>query len=589
MVHLKTYTGSIYKKAIAVFICVMLCATLMQAQHIDLENVGKNLKDKLKKKPFTITGGVNASSIFYTGNAGSGRDPFSYFINGSVNVSIYGVNIPLSFAFTNRGLSYNYSFPRVPNRLSIHPKYKWITGHIGDVSMTFSPYTLQGLLFTGIGVDLAPPGKWKYSVMYGRLQKAVAYRPGNGQTLAAYKRFGYGFKVDYENSAYKWGVSLFRAGDVINSLAVKPDSLQIYPQENTAISMHQSLPLVKNLIFTSEYGISAMTSDSRAPKYADSNSVNWLVRLLGGKTSTNIFKAFKAQLNYTIGSSMIGVGYERIDPGYQTLGAYYFNNDLENITANFAQSLFKGKINFLGNVGMQKDDLDKKKTGGSRRTVMAVNLTYAASKRFTSTMTYTNFQTFTNVKPQFQYINQLTPFDNLDTLNFRQLSQNANLNINYVVSSHKDRPKNLNLNFSFQDAYDMQGGVISTANASQFYNFAGSYNVTNVPKAMNLSGAFNLTYNTIGKNEMLTLGPTIAVSKQFWDKKIRTNASVSYNTTLPNALTAGQQVISMRMNGGYVYKKKHNVNVGVVGMNRAAKGKPRLYDYTATISYNYNF
>lgn len=588
MIDLKSYIRVAFK---AILFCVLTCAcaNLLHAQQIDLENVGKDLKSKLKKKPFAISGAVNASTMFYMGNAGSGRDPFSYFLNGNVNVSIYGVTVPLSFAFTNRGFSYNYSFPRVPNRLSIHPKYKWITGHIGDVSMAFSPYTLQGLLFTGAGAELSPRGKWKYAAMGGRLQKAVEYRRGNGVTLAAYKRIGYGVKVNYENGGYKWGMSLFRASDIINSLELKPDSLQIYPQENIAISMNQSLPLLKNLVFMGEYGISALTSDSRAPKYADSNQVDWLVRLLGGKTSTNIFKAYKAQLNYTIGSTMVGVGYERIDPGFQTMGAYYFNNDLENITANFAQSLFKGKINFSGNVGLQKDDLEKKKTGGSRRTVMAVNLTYAASKRFTSSVSYTNFQTFTNVKPQFQYINQLTPYDNLDTLNFRQLSQNANMNVNYVVSTNKERPKNLNLNFSFQDAYDMQGGVISRANASQFYNFAGSYTVTNMPKAMNLCAAFNLTYNTIGKNDMMTLGPTVAVSKQFWNKKIKTNTSVSYNTTLPNAVTPGQQVVSVRMSGGYVYRKKHNVNLGVVGMNRTAKEKPSTYDYTATISYNYNF
>lgn len=561
----------------------------VQGQQIDLEHVGKDLKSKLKKKPFTFSGGINASSIFYTGNAGSGRDPFSYFINGNVNIGVFGTSIPLSFAFTNRGFSYNYTFPRVPNRLSLHPKYKWITGHIGDVTMNFSPYTLNGLLFTGAGVDLAPRGKWKYSVMAGKLQKAVEYRPDNGQTLAAYKRMGYGFKVDYDNGPYKWGMSLFRATDNVNSLQRKPDSLQIFPQENTAISMHHSLPLIKNLVFTGEIGISALTRDSRAPKYADSQDVNWLVKLLGGKTSTSIYKAFKSQLNYTIGSSMIGVGYERIDPGYQTLGAYYFNNDLENITANFAQSFFKGKVNLSGNIGLQRDDLDKKKTGGSRRTVMAINLSYNASQRFTSNITYTNFQTFTNIKPQFQYINQLTDFDNLDTLNFRQLSQNANININYVVSNHKDRPQNLNLNFSFQDSYDMQGGVISKSNASQFYNFAGSYTFTNVPKAMNITGAFNATYNAIGKNDMLTFGPTVAVTKQLLDKKLRTNASISYNTTLPNDVTPGQQVICGRINGAYVYRKKHTINLGFVGMNRSASGKTALYDYTATVTYNYNF
>jgi hypothetical protein len=577
-------------QALSIGFALVIINTRMQAQQVDLEHVGKDLKGKIKnKKPVKITGGVSASSVFYKGNAGAGRDPFSYYINGNVNLSLYGISIPASFAFTNRGFSYGYTLPNVPNRLSLHPKYKWITAHIGDVSTNFSPYTLNGLLYRGGGLDLSPKGKWKYSLMGGRLQKAVEYRPDNGQTLAAYKRFGYGAKINYENSAYKWAISIFKAKDVMNSLELKPDSLQIYPQENTAVSIEESMPIIRNLVLTSEYAVSALTRDIRAPKYADSNRVNWMVKLFGGSTATNIYKAYKTELNYTIGSSMIGVGYERIDPGYQTLGAYYFNNDLENITANFAQSFFKGKINLSGNVGLQRDDLDHKKTGGSRRTVSAVNINWNASQRFTSNLSYSNFQTYTNVKPQFQYINQLTPFDNLDTLNFRQLSQNGNVNINYVVSTNKEKPQNVNLNLSFQDSYDMQGGIITEASASQFYNFAGSYNFNHSKKAMGLTGALNITYNTIGKNDMITYGPTVAVNKQFWDKQIRTNASVSYNKTVANEMSPGQQVISVRLTGGYVFKKKHNINISAVGMNRMATGKSSIYDYTGTIAYNFNF
>ena len=201
---------------------------------------------------------------------------------------------------------------------------------------------------------------------------------------------------------------------------------------------------------------------------------------------------------------------------------------------------------------------------------------------------YSNFQTYTNVKPQFQYINQLTPFDNLDTLNFRQLSQNANVNINYIVSKDRERPQNLNLNLSFQDSYDMQGGIIAKGNASQFYNFAGSYTRTSIPKAMNLTGAFNMTYNTIGTNEMITLGPTLGFNKQLWNKKVHTGASVSYNKTLASSKTQNQ-FMTMRMNATYTYKKKHNIGMNTVGMIRSVAGKGNTHDVTATVTYNYNF
>ncbi len=571
-------------------VCIlMISVPTVHAQSIDVENIGKNVKEKLKdKKPLKISGGINASTIFYAGNTNSGRDPFSYYLNGNVNLSLYGINMPLSFSFTNSGFSYQYTFPRSPNRLSLHPRYKWITGHIGDAAMNFSPYTLNGLLFTGAGVELSPKGRWKYSAMYGRLQKPIEYKPDSANAVAAYKRIGYGAKVSYEHGAYKAAVSIFQAKDYLNSLQLKPDSLQIYPQQNTAISMEVALPLMKNLILSTEYGISLLTKDIRAPKYADSIQINWLTKAAGGRLSTNKYKAVKSGLNYVIGSSMIGMGYERIDPGYQTLGAYYFNNDLENITANFAQSLFKGKVNLSGNAGIQRDDVDKQKAGRSSRNVMAFNLNYNASQRLMTMLSYSNFQTFTNVKPQFQYINQLTPYDNLDTLNFRQLSQNANMNVNYIIGKNKEKPQNLNVNFSFQDSYDMQDGVITKGNASQFYNFAGAYNRSNLSKAMNLTGAFNLTYNTIGTNELFTLGPTLAASKMFWNKKLRTGASLSYNQAFAGS-TKQSEVMAIRMNAGYAYKKKHNISFNTAGMMRRTQGGKSAQDVTATLNYNYNF
>jgi hypothetical protein len=560
------------------------------AQNIDIQNVGKNLKAKLNdKKPFKITGGVSASTVLYAGNAGGGRDPFSYLLNGNVNLSLYGVSIPVSFSLNNRGASYNYSYPRAPRRLSIHPKYKWVTGHIGDVSMGLSPYTLNGVLFTGAGADLSPAGsKFKYSILYGNLQKAVEYKPGNGNTLATYKRIGYGARAGYDKGPYKLALSVFRAKDILNSLNNKPDSLQIYPQENTAISVESSLPLMKNLVAKVEYGISVLTKDLRAPQNSDSIRVTGLNKVLGGSISSSLYKAYKTELNYTIGSSMIGVGYERVDPGYQTLGTYFFTNDIENITAIFAQSLFKGKINLSGNVGQQRDDLDKRKSGSSRRNVGAVNISYTGGKKLTATLSYSNFQTFTNVKPQFQYINQLTPFTNLDTLNFRQLSQNSNLSINYVVSADKDKPKNLNINLGLQDSYDMQGGIIVKGNASRFYNLASSYNITNNPKAMNISAAFNLTYNVIGTNGIVTLGPTLGVNKKLFGKKVNTGASVSYNTTNVQGKSQNS-IVAFRTNAGYIFKKKHNFSLNAIGMSRSTATQANTYDYTTTITYNYSF
>lgn len=562
----------------------------LHAQQIDLENVHKDVKGRVKN-PFKWSGGISANSILYTGNAGSQRLPFTYFINGNIAANILGISIPASFTFTNTGFSYNYRLPSLPNRLSLHPRYKWITGHVGQISMNYSNYTVNGIPVTGVGVDLSPRGDWKYSAFYGKLQRAVEYRNEDSifrNVMPAYKRFGYGTKIGYDRNGVRMAVIFFQAKDQPSSLQFKPDSLNIYPMANSVISGEIKLPLLKNLSLEGEYALSALTRDLRAPSYSDSNSANWLVKTMGGKLSTSLYRAYKSQLTYTVGSTSLGAGYERIDPGYQTLGMLYYNNDLENITANFAQSLFKGKINLAGSVGLQHDDLDDKKAGGSSRTVGSFNLNYNINQSLTTTVSYSNFQTFTNIKPQFQYINQLTPYDNLDTLDYRQLSQQANMNINYVLSKDKNRPQNLNLNFSFQDSYDQHDGVLTKGNTSQFYNFAGSYNVTKVPQALTLMGGMNITYNTIGINNYITYGPTIGVNKQLFQKKLRTGVTVSYNQSLADG-TILNNIATLRMNAGYVYKKKHMLNMTNAGMFRSMKDRGSQYDFTCTIGYSYSF
>jgi hypothetical protein len=559
------------------------------AQNIQLDNLGQQAKDKFSKKnAFKVSGGLSANTTIYNGNAGSGREPFVYMLNGNLNFSVYGISIPLSFTLSNAGASYNYQFPRLPNRLSLHPRYKWVSGHIGELSMSFSPYSVNGIPVRGVGVELSPRGHFKYAAFYGRLQRAVEYQPDNGNTLAAYKRSAQGVKLNYEQGKYKAALSLFKAKDQIGSLRLKPDSLQIFPQENTTMTAEAALPLLSNLLLSGEYAISALTRDSRAPRSSDSTQTTLLTRLLGSRSSTNIFHALKFSLNYTIGSSMIGVGFERIDPGYSTLGALFMNNDLQNITANFAQSLFKGKVNLSGNAGVQRDDLDGKKSGGTNRTVGAVNINYNASQRLTATLSYSNFQTFTNIKPQFSYINQLTPFENLDTLNYRQLSQTANLNLNYVMGRDKNKPQNLNINISFQDAFDEQGGKVGKGNSSQFYNLSAGYSSTNTPKASTLTAVVNLTYNTIGTDKSLTAGPTIGINRQLFGKKVRAGGSLSYNLTqAQNKLQ--NQVAAFRVNGSYTYHKLHNFMLSLVGMLRKGQTGGFKRDITATVGYNWSF
>lgn len=208
-----------------------MCAVKLYSQNVDLENALGDFREKFKKnKKIKITGGISANTTFSKSTTGGMRDPFMYSISGNLNFSFMSVNIPVSLNYTNAGFSYSYQFPRPPSRFSFHPKYKWVQAHFGDFSMNFSPYTMSGFQIKGVGVDLQPKGKWKYSAFYGQFQKAVPYIEGNGNTLATYKRVGSGLKVGYTGKINQSAISIIRINDISNSLVVKPDSLNIYPK-----------------------------------------------------------------------------------------------------------------------------------------------------------------------------------------------------------------------------------------------------------------------------------------------------------------------------------------------------------------------
>ncbi|MBO9202163.1 MULTISPECIES: TonB-dependent receptor [Niastella] len=569
------------KKIIHCFILIAVAGRCQKtmAQQIDVEG----LKDVFKARPLKFSGGVAANAAWYAGNGNYGRAPFTWFLQGNVNASIFGkINLPFSFNLTNAGNGYSY--PTAPNRLSLHPTWRWVSGHLGDVAMSFSPYTLNGHQFTGAGVDLTPDGPWKISAMAGRLRKAVNYDSTNNNVLPMYRRIGYGATIGYEKKGYRLSIAAFSAKDERNSLTTPPDSLLIFPGQNLALHYEVALQPVKGLEVTAGYATSMITRDVRDTTTDHNKDLTKIV--MKGNGSTAVYHAIKGTLNYNFRKSTIGLGYERIDPGYQTFGAYYFNNDLENITVNLAQSFLRDKASVSANVGVQRDNLDYSKSGTTRRFVGAVNMNYAPTERLQTSLNYSSFQTFMNIRPQFEYINQL-PFQQLDTLNFTQLSQNASLNVNVLTTKADKQLHSLNMNLSFQDASDDQGGTVAKGNGSQFYNLSGSYGIQWLKQGMNLTAAYNVSYNTIARNDFITMGPTLGFMARLFKKKLSSGLTASYNfSRQENSLV--NSVVSIRWNASYTVFKKHRLNLNLVNQYRETQSKNST-DLTGTMGYSYSF
>ena len=302
-----------------------------EAQNLDAEAITKATALK-------VSGGVSANTIFYNANTRNAREPFTYFLQGNLNLSWLTFSMPLSYSFSNQGTNLGYDLPFNFNRLSLHPKYKWVQAHVGDVAMTFSPYTLSGHQFTGGGLELTPKGPFKISAMAGRLLKATENN-GNPQTLPAFKRMGYGLQMAYKKNNYNIGLIGFYAKDKANSIDQVPDDKNIAPKENLVLSIGGEATFAKNYRLRMEYASTAITQDTRAE--SQEGSGHGLTGLFfSPKASTEYYDAINTGIDLSFSEMQLGLGYERIDPGYETLGAYFFNNDFENITLNASRPFF---------------------------------------------------------------------------------------------------------------------------------------------------------------------------------------------------------------------------------------------------------
>src|SRR5690606_18049344 len=151
----------------------------------------------------------------------------------------------------------------------------------------------------------------------------------------------------------------------------------------------------------------------------------------------------------------------------------------------------------------------------------------------------------------------------------------------------EDRQNTINFNMAYQRSDNQQDNETIENGLSEFYNGVLAYTMTYPKSNLNISIAGNSSYNVFGVEENITLGPTLAIGKQFFDKKLRTDFSTSYNTSFNNG-EKQNDVFNIRLGGNYPFLENHNVSLNLMSLFRnSTQGGNN--DFTATVSYSYSF
>jgi len=535
---------------------------------------------------------LSFSNTFYQGNnAFIHRDPYAFYLNGNLDVNLWGISMPLSFAYSNTSKSYTQPF----NRFKLAPSYKWIKLHLGTSSMDFSKYTLAGHQFNGAGVELTP-GNWYVGAMYGRLLKAIDYNPfANNLNAISYRRTGYAAKVGYSTEGDSYEVSFFSGADDPNSLKYDiPEEVFLHPKKNTAVSGNVRKSFLKYFYVQAEYAFSIYNSEIRNRNGEKAETSNMLGNLLGEQATDKFVDAVNGSIGYQNPVWGLAFKYERVAPNYETLGGYYFTNDLENFTLAPNVRLFGGKISVAGNIGLEYNNLNNSLMNNTHRIVGAGNINYSSGEAWNAGFSYSNFSTYTRVNPN-NY-----PFytDALDSLNFYQVSQSFASNVSYMFG--KESVSNtISLNGSFQN-----GNAQANAKRTSFNEYLSgslSYAQQFKPLSFGWSSYFSANYCNADSFNSFYWGPGVSINKSFWKNSLSSALSCAYNANTVSGEPAGSLLntsLSMSYQVKAINEKfgRHGFSFNVNLTNRlgdaprqGSNTNEKEYQFLTTLAYRVSF
>ena len=553
-----------------IMLLLIICSTVWGQE---LSNVGKSPLLK-------VDGGIALNQDWHWSDLpGSYRQPYAYTLVANLNLSIYGWSIPLSGMFSNKHWSYQQPF----NQFSINPSYKWIHLYMGYNSMTFSNYTLNGHRFFGGGIELTPSSKWKISAMAGRMQERVL-PDSAGYVVPAFYRIGSGLRTEYSFTGGNIALSTFYAKDDAHSLAGY-DSLPVTPAENLAIAVSSTFTVLTNFKANIEYSTSLFTEDIQSPINEGQYKA---MPLYTRKTSTHQYNALKSNFNYNSPLGSIGVGYERVEPGFRTLGAYTTVNDFENYTLNYAGQIVPEKVSVATSLGLQRDDLANTKAQDNKRWVGSLSVGFTPVKAINASLMYGNFRNYTHVRNGFENINNTNPYPVTDTLDYTQISETMGANVSITPTANEKTRRSIIMSLNYQQASEQQSDNLNQSK-NRFVNGMFGYNHSMIKQKLNLSTSVSLNRNKADSITTVTIGPMVSARKVFFDKKMNTSLSAAYNRSLMNS-HAQSEVYIFRGGIGYTLKEKHAFDFNAIYAKRHRFVNPtQTNDITLTLTYRYNF
>ncbi|MDQ8006257.1 MAG: hypothetical protein REI64_15760 [Pedobacter sp.] len=524
-------------KRLVILSCLSVTCFLFNAK-------GQDVAQITKQKPFALSGtlGIGLGTYNVKGIPARQRD-FNYIFNGAPTLSLYGVSFPFSVVVSDQQRSYTQPF----NQYGISPTYKWVTVHAGWQSLEFSPFTLAGHNFLGGGVELNP-GKLRLGFVYGRFNKAIEEDLNQPLALAqqpAYKRTGYSAKIGLGTERNHVDVIFLNAKDDPTSLTRPVTSGILNPSENMVLGISSKFSFLKRFVWDMDVAGSIYTRNvlSDTVKNLKLDKIDFIKDLVTLNSSTQLLTAGQTSLGYNATNYNIKLRYRRVDPDYKSMGAYYFETDVQNYTIETMVRLLKGQMQVGGSFGLQNDNILKDKALRSNRKIGSVNVSFNRPS-YGVDLRYTNFG-ITQDRGLNPVIDQ-----------FRVARTNHNLSSVLRYSINKEAiAHGFILVGNLQSLVDLNNFTKPNSKSnSKMLNF--SYQFGLPKKAFGASANMSYTVADVAFGRTIFYGPTLGINQAIDKGKLGLGASLSYQLQENNSVDAGS-IFNANFNSSYRIGKRN--------------------------------
>ncbi len=533
---------------------------------------GQDVSSFGQKENYNIRGGIQLGYNFYEsiGATQARFAPSGYSISANANVQIGAINIPFNVHFTQLSGSISSPF----NLYGASPYYKWIKVHLGNRSLTFSPYVYAGRNFNGVGLELTP-GKFRMTAFQGKLRNLLAVSDsvvGGALVLPNYDRKIQGVKLDFGNHTSFFEIMGVRVKDEYL------DNIESFtsPQENLVLGTALSLKFFKRVVFQMNVGGSIFTGDQNARRPEDLTQVVSGFDDFHTINATSRFSfAGDATLGYHYKKVRFDVKYRRVNPFYYSLATNFIQNDIENYTFNGNLSLLKSKLRLRGSFGVQNDNLSNHKSFTSFRTIGSASVTYFPNEKFNLMINYSNYQ----------HENQSGLVAVNDTFKILTVTNNFIINGNYKWFKNDHYESSVSMNVFSNNVVD-DTDFRTFNNSFSGRGFSVSLPFTIKQYELTLSPIFNVNQYDFSTYDTKRTSIGLTVTKPFFSKKLSVSVNGMFGNNTFNDLNNGTNA-NASLNLRYRPNKKHQVGMRLFFFDNQNITNPSVTEFRGNIIYGF--